>query len=214
MSEEINTDGGGRVAIEMGQGGAHDDDYRAIGRYVVEFSVLIAEMRTVVERQLLREDPMVPRLALAEHSASQVANAFFAICEQEADLDTEEKGVSARLKQEVLDAIKQRNDVAHGDWDMGSGVLGEPELLRTKPGRRAGAWVAKVWGTGELDAYADQLEDLSERVMEFAWLCLGVHPLTQYKHLQVRVRDIFRYQKHRGVLRKGRFADEPWFDED
>lgn len=192
-----------------------DEAHRAIGRYVVEFSDLISGMREGIEYRLEAGDPMVARLALGEATASQIANAFFAICEHLADFDDEEKQVAIRLKKEVNDAIKDRNDFAHGDWLLAQGERGQelpgPTLRRTKPGRKAGEWLEQVRSFEELDALSDEVFTLSQFIEEFAWLCMGIHPLAERLEKEVRVRDIFRFSKHR-VLRKGRYAAEPWWD--
>ncbi len=155
---------------------------------------------------------------MGEGYANQIANAYFAICEHLTDLDDEEKQVAVRLKKEVVDTIKERNDLAHGDWLIGlSGVTfgsgDDPRLLRTKPGRRAGAWVEMVRPVHEIDAAAEKVIYLDGDVGEFGWLCLGLHPLKHFQGLEVRVRDIFRFSKHR-VLRTGRYADREWFEDD
>ncbi|HET8813868.1 MAG TPA: hypothetical protein VFM51_02805 [Solirubrobacterales bacterium] len=67
----------------------------------------------------------------------------------------------------------------------------------------------------ELEAVTDEMEILTEKVIEFGWLCFGHHPLTRHKGMNVRVRDIFRFQKRKGVLRKGRYANVlPWDEEE
>jgi hypothetical protein len=196
-----------------------DEAHRAIGRYMVEFSMLVRDMREGIELALNRRnpegvDPMIARLALGEAFAAQIANIYFAICEQVTELDDEEKQVAIRLRTKVHDAIKDRNDFAHGDWHLGP-IPGseEPSFERTKPGRKAGAWMKVVRPVHEIDAMAEEVVDLDGDVVEFGWLCLGMHPLARNKGMAVRVRDIFRFRKHR-VLREGRYADTPWFEDD
>jgi hypothetical protein len=198
-----------------------DEAHRAIGRYVVVFSMLVKDMREGIELALSGRpasnstlDPMIPRLAMGEAFAAQITNAYFAICARLGDFDEEEKGVGTRLKNEVLDVISDRNDFAHGDWDLGPipGVQ-EPSFRRVKPGRKAGAWTLTVKSVDEIDAMTDEIIELDNRVAEFGWLCLGLHPLSETKGLDPRVRDIFRLQNRR-VHRKGRYADIPWFEPD
>lgn len=185
--------------------------------------MLIRDMREGIEVALGSQkpgvDPMIARLAMGEAFANQIANAYFAICDQCADLDDEERQVAIRLKSEVHDTIKDRNDFAHGDWHIGnSWVLMDaktfdPRLIRTKPGRRAGATVEMERSVAEIDALAEAVSDLDGGVCEFGWLCFGSHPLSEWKDPSVRVRDIFRFQTRKGVLREGRYADEPlWPD--
>jgi len=191
----------------------HADAYRAIGRHVVEYSALVAAMRSAIEHQLTRDDPMIPRLALAQASQKALSNAFFAICEREADFSASEKKIAARLKGEVTNTMAERNNFAHGDWEMGFGILGDPQLVRTKLTGVARAWVATIRPANEIDALSDELVRLTDWVLEFAWICFRVHPLTQYKHLKIRVSDIFQ-AKGKRVQRTGPLADETWFDED
>jgi len=181
---------------------------RAIGRYVVTFSRLVAEMRGGIEEQLRGDDRSVVALAMGEAYAAQITNAFFAICEHEADFDEEEAQVGVCLKNEVNAAIKERNDIAHGDWSIRWPDVSAARLRRTKPGRRAGAEINSVLSADELEAASDAIEILTEKVAEFGWLCFGLHPLARRGGLDMRVRDIFRFQKHKGVLRKGRYASK------
>ena len=153
------------------------------------------------------------RLAMGAAFAEQITNAFFAICERLAEFDAEERGVATRLKKEVNDAIADRNDFAHGDWFMRWPDQG-PSLRRTKPGRRSGAWIERVRPIEEIDAMANDLEDLTETIYEVALLCLGIHPLQERGGRAVRVRDIYRFRKREGVLRIGRYADLDWFEDE
>lgn len=191
--------------------GNEAEAHRAIGRYVVAFSYLVAEMRAGIEDRLAGDDPMLPRLALGEAGAAQIMRAFFAICEREADQDKEERDVAICLKNEVQATIKERNDIAHGDWSIPWWKKSEAWLQRTKPGRRGGGWVNKIRPVAELDALSDEMEELAERVIEFAWLCFGIHPLTRFYGMDLRVRDIYLFQKGEGILRKGRYADAKWW---
>jgi len=177
--------------------------HRAIGRYVAEFSWLVAVMRSAIERQITQDDPMVARLAVGQSYADSLSNSFFAICERIADFDDEERGVATRLKNEVRKAIEDRNDFAHGDWEL---EFEEPTLARTKPGRKAGAWFARVRPVAEMDEMSDALRYLAGTLNEFAWLCENRHPGNEAGK-SIRVRDIYRLRKSQ-VLRVGRYADD------
>jgi hypothetical protein len=195
-----------------------DDAYRAIGRYIVAFSQLIAEMRMRIEAHFFYYDPDPIKLVLGGAPADQITNAFFAVCEHAVNLDDEERLVAGRLKTEVRNAIRDRNDVAHGDWatDFDSG---DPVILRTKPGRKASPWVRKVRTIQQLDDMANAVAALTGTVREFAWLTLGGHPLEEPNGMkrdfdpdygessEIRVREIFRFQ-NRQIVRKGRRAHE------
>jgi len=174
-------------------------------------------MREVIEYVLSGENPeadrMNARLAMGAAFADQITNAFFAICERQAELDDEEAQVAIRLKKEVKDAIADRNDFAHGDWSSLSPAQG-PTLSRMKPGRRAGAFVEQIRTVEEIDSMAWSVEQLADTVTEFGEACLGVHQIELWTGTSVRVRDIFRFRKHQ-VLRIGRYADvEPWNEDE
>lgn len=189
----------------MEAGDRVDETHRAIGRYVVAFSYLLYEMREAIEYPLRGDDPVFAQLAMGEAYASQITNAFFAVCEHAADLDDEERQVAIRLKQEVNDAIKNRNDIAHGDWKVRHVGLPGPRMFRTKPGRKAGWLVEKARPVEELDGLSEALEELAETVIEFALLCFGVHPHAGEIDGEVRVRDVYRFRNRR-VVRVGRYA--------
>lgn len=169
-------------------------------------------MREAIEWVLQGEDPMNAKLAMGAAYAEQITNSFFALCERHAEFDDEERGVATRLKKEVKDAIADRNDFAHGDWRVRWPDQG-PSLMRTKPGRRDGAWIDRVRPVGEIDAMADSLEDLTETLYEVALLCFGIHPLQERGGRAVRVRDIYRFRKHK-ILRIGRYADLDWYEDE
>jgi len=190
-----------------------DEAHRAVGHYIFEFAYLVSQMRECIE-YVLCDDPegdrMDARLAMGAAFAEQITNAFFAICERQAELNAEEAQVAIRLKTKVKDAIAERNDFAHGDWS-GLWTNQGPTLSRMKPGRRAGALIEQEFRIEEIDSRADAVEDLAEVVTEFAMLCLGFHPLAERTGMAVRVRDIFRFRK-REVLRIGRYAEMPWYE--
>lgn len=207
--------GGGNMTQLMPHGSPESDEsHRAIGRYVAEFSSLVSAMREAIEWKLRGEDPMISRLALGELTAGQIANGFFAICEHVSDFDEEESRVASRFKVRVTEAIKDRNDFAHGDWVLAQGDSTAPNqgptLLRTKPGRRAGAHVESVWPVDKLDELSDDLFSLTQALGEFAWLCFGIHPLAEHRGEAVRVREIFRMRENR-IWRTGPEASEPWW---
>jgi hypothetical protein len=199
----------------MPEGPRQDEAHRAIGRYVAHFSRLIAEMREAITYVLAGDESVVARLAFGEATASQIANAFFGICEHLADYDDEERRVAGQLKKEVSAAIKARNDFAHGDWVMAKEAMGKPTLgptlRRVKPGRKADPITERVFPVEELDALSEDLFWLAQNVGEFAMLCVGGHPVGERLKQGVRIRDIFRIREHQ-VVRDGRYADEPWHD--
>jgi hypothetical protein len=186
-----------------------DDAYRAVGRYVVEFSRLVFHMRFQIERQLAT-DPVVAALALGEAQANQITEAFFAICQHVAELDKGEVEIATRLKKEVRDEIARRNDFAHGDWWIGfgkkeDGSAGDPMLLRVKPGRKKNPHQPKFLSVDQIDAVSDELYALRQQVAEFGDLCLGAWPSSPLvaNEEPVRVREIYRLSKENRIVRDG-----------
>lgn len=178
-----------------------DDAYRAIGRYVVEFSRLVMHMRYAIERRLDRgSEQRIAPLALGEVAANQITEAFFAICEQVADLEEEEKRVGIRLRKEVRDEIKRRNDFAHGDWSIGeAAVSDDPMLYRVKPGRKAGPADRRELPVAEIDAAADDLYALRQKVAEYGAICLDSFPFALQGDRPFQIRHAFRMDDHRVV---------------
>lgn len=159
---------------------AQENAYRAVGRYVVEFSRLIASMRLGIERHLAIDGSRaVPALALGAASPEPITRAFFAMCEHVAELEKSEQKVAIRLRVEVLEEIKRRNDFAHGDWLLGNTVeaFDHPILVRVKPGRRQGSVQNREVPIADIDAAADEVYVLGQKVTEFGAICLGTFPI-------------------------------------
>ncbi|HEX8105760.1 MAG TPA: hypothetical protein VF533_24305 [Solirubrobacteraceae bacterium] len=180
------------------------EGHRAVGRYVIEFSQLFFRMRTVIEHRLNTDPPQLGMLVMGEATAQPIANVFFSMCRLVGNLDSDEEAIARALSNAVAEAIKTRNDVAHGDWFVGWGAIdGPPEpptLQRTKPQRKDGALVQYVWNIEDLDQMADDLLDLTGLVSAFGNLCVGLHPRQQEE--EIRVRDILILQDGK-VLREG-----------
>ena len=167
-------------------------------------------MRLVMEQRLSEcDDPILAKLVLGEATADQIVNSFFAMCAQAADLDEEEAEVSTRLKKEVKDETKRRNDFAHGDWGLGFGVPGDPILWRTKPGRKAGAWEQREFPGDEIDKLSEAIYLLRQMVAEVGDICLNPQKTEFIWKKPIRVRDVYRFdrRKHR-VTRNGPRAGE------
>ena len=168
---------------------AHDaqtnDAYRAVGRYFVEFSRLIREMRRVMVWRVARGGDTQEHLAellLGEAMPSGIANAFFGMCRLVGALDEDEKRVESRLRDDVKAAIQTRNDFAHGDWFVGAppslvphlDAIHDPLLRRTIPNRTEGPTKELILSVNEMDERTDDLEALARLVMEFGSLALGL----------------------------------------
>jgi hypothetical protein len=169
---------------------------------------MIFHMRLAITGRLAGDAPIAAMLALGEATASQIANAFFAICEEIGSLDDEEKKIARRLARSVNDEIKRRNDFTHGDWWVGfgrkpSGALGDPALWRVKPTRRAGRIQERDFPIGELDELSDGLHALRQHVTEFGEICLQQARMEFIGYRAgIRVRDIFVLRDNQ-VVREG-----------
>lgn len=187
-----------------------DDTYRAVGRWVVEFSRLIFIMRLRVIRYVTPEgDQTGAMLALGEATARQIADAFFAICVHSTPLTADEAKVAKRLKRDVVDQISRRNDFTHGDWWVGypthADKEGGPMLHRVKPGRASGASRVDDMPVETLDEMSDELHELRQHVAEFGDYCLHQGDLLEVNGQYIRVKDIFTLGDE-GVARDGPLA--------
>jgi hypothetical protein len=191
-----------------------DDTYRALGRYVVEFSRLIFYMRWLIAAEIagVEDETSHERveIVLGDATAGPITSAFFALCALEKDWDDEERRIAERLENSVLAEITRRNDYAHGDWWINWGASASnlgPALSRVKPSRRKAP--ARSWEgvpAGELDARSDALAALRVLVVEFGLITLRTlaPPEIPHEHLP-RVRGIFEIEgsrKHGTVRRR------------
>jgi hypothetical protein len=123
-------------------GAAHERDeaYRAIGRYVVDFSVMVACMKIDMTTRLAsqdRQNQILAAIVFGEATAKQVSDAFFAMCLAVGECDDEGTKIVGKLQAKINQEITRRNDFAHGDWWMGFGGLNASMVLaRYKPSRR------------------------------------------------------------------------------
>ncbi len=117
-----------------------DEAYRAIGRYVVQFSLLVASMRHLLASRLGRDDESAGLLDLGFGSttAEPITNAFFAMCRTLVKLDEKtEKPIETWLRKHSVDECSRRNDITHGDWVIENyawhgAEIPVPVLLRLK----------------------------------------------------------------------------------
>lgn len=199
-----------------------NEAHRAVGRYVVEFSLLVSRMRTLAgERLRGGEDcdelaPPLAELMLGEMSAGLVANGFFGMCHYVGDFEKPEKDVAIALHKAVGTTTRKRNDVAHGDWFIGSTIGGEgvqpPFLLRIRPELGTGAESFKEYKASDLDERSDRIIDLTRDVHDFGCLALGLPVLDLAKPQgeqvcrgRFRVRDVFETAGSK-VVRTGPIA--------
>lgn len=178
-----------------------DETYRAIGRYVAEFSRMFVLIRDKMAYRLARPgERETVESAFGEMTANQLTNAFFAVCQQIGHFDEDEQKVGRWLRARVMEQIERRNDIAHGDWTVAQVVNIEPrqnisELLRIKPARASGLREVQDVSADTLDEWSDELHDLSHMVAEFGQLALGINPAG-------RVSDAFTLERKR-VVRRG-----------
>lgn len=179
---------------------AVDSGYRAIGRWVVEFSRLIGGMRANMEERLRRPDDesTLVTLAFGASTAGEISDSFFAMCRVVGELEDAEKNIANQLQNEVDETIRTRNKIAHGDWLVG--VPHDPDdaaqtylvrvqpNLREAPHRKVEALTAK-----DLDKRSDRISALCGLTFPFGLLALRLPILTfggLAKPGTYRVRDV------------------------
>ena len=113
--------------------------------------------------------------------------------------DKDEDEASAHLKRLVLEEVRRRNDVAHGEWHIGywsttGGTVGSkphsPSLMRIKPDRKEGV-LADI--DQHLDEHSDALERLRKMLWDYGTAC--------FLPMDLRVRDVLRLEGKRGKQR-------------
>jgi len=172
-----------------------NDAYRAVGRYVVEFSRMVFHMRFNLERQADSEgDALVASLLLGRASAQEVRRAFFAVCRSKGNLSSSETKIADRLESGVERELKWRNKFAHGDWWVGFGQKkdgsgGDPMLGR--PGTLNRGPEMQELPASTIDEISDRLYALRQQLGEFGDICLGTWPFQHKLDRTVRVADIF-----------------------
>jgi hypothetical protein len=109
----------------------NDDTYRALGRYVVEFSGLLHALETsTVYLFGLGPDggrTMLIEAALAGRTADPIVSAFFSVFFKrwEGQLTPEDTKIMKCLRREIGDMVTERNRLMHDAW-MGKTVGGDP----------------------------------------------------------------------------------------
>lgn len=180
-----------------------DDAYRAVGRYVVEFSQLIGRMRNLLTGRLAGKDvpQALSELALGEATAHQIMVGFFGACRWIGEFDAGETEVEKSLRKRVVETIEKRNDVAHGDWWIGilranATDMIPPKLVRIRPLRENYEKTENL-SASDIDAQTDEIIDLINVIEEFGRLALGlpVHTTSPdgklgYEHGVFRVSDV------------------------
>jgi len=205
-----------------------DDAHRAIGRYVVAFAEMVREMRTIVGLYIAGGDRWIlVDMALGEATAQPVSAAFFSLCRDAGEFTKAEEDVADALSKAVAKTIRERNDIAHGDWTVGAITFDEhrnletvtPRLLRATP-RVKKPYKVEPLKPSEIDARTDRLLELLNMVDEFGRLALKlpVFRLTpdgsgKVSTGEFKVGDVFGIRKRGGkkdpvAVRTGPRADE------
>jgi hypothetical protein len=173
-----------------------NEGYRALGRWIAEFSRMISVMRDLMVQRLKKAgDPLeLAELAFNGATAGPITDAFFGMCRLLTEHDTDEEQAARKLRESVLDQITLRNTVAHGDWYIGywSTTGGaEPGQETVEPdapwveriiaGRKAGP---RRSVKENLDEHSDELARLRTLLRQYGTLCFRLHPRAK------RVRDV------------------------
>jgi hypothetical protein len=173
------TNDAGRITALLDVGEKRDNAYRAIGRYTVQFSVLVANMRTILAEAIAPAgEDRQPRaeLALSSLTAAPIADAFFGVCRSASQLDAAEQAIERRLRKHVAEECQRRNDIAHGDWLIAAwarpGVEVTPTLVRVKAGRVAQPFALEDYTAERIDEICTTVEALAAVVWEFGSVCL------------------------------------------
>lgn len=176
-----------------------DDTYRAIGRYVVEYSRMLTFMRDKMTYRFARPgEKDALEAALGEMTAYPLTNAFFASCAAIGELDDDERKIGRSLRAQVLEESERRNDIAHGDWTVAQVVNVEPrqnyvELRRLKPAKAREVDQRQELLARTLDEWSDEVHELALMVATFGQFALGIAGGT------TRVRDRLAVQGKRVI---------------
>jgi hypothetical protein len=198
-----------------------NDAYRAIGRYMVAFSVLVHELRAAVAQHISPGKAPLANIALGEFSAMPICHAFFGLARLAAGFTRDEAKVADLLAIDVEKAIRTRNDVAHGDWRVGwlghgaSGVqILDPQLVRIVPHEKRGPFKTKDLTVADIDEMTDRLECLTTLAIDFGNIALGLPIYRADGSLstdEYRVADVFVVRgkgQNAAIVREGPRAGE------
>lgn len=154
-----------------------NDAYRAIGRYTVEFSLLVAGMREIISVHLTEEQkPEAALLVLGSLTAQQVADPFFAICRAVGELDDDEQAIEKLLRKRVSEEVEERNRIMHGDWLIARWTrddLKAPTVMRVRVSARntKEPIQERRFTVAEIDDICERVAALKNVVWEFGTIC-------------------------------------------
>jgi hypothetical protein len=208
-----------------------DDAYRAIGRYGVAFSALIATMRDLIATRLNGAEFRLGQMALGESMPMSIAHAFFGIARDTNDFSDAERDVAGVLELAVTETIKERTHFAHGDWlvdyynvtgdPMNPLTLATPRRVRILPHQKEGPYKIDDLTPAEIDATTDALLALVTDIYEFGRIAFGApviaaDPETGAGKMEhVRIGDVYSVEprpkgsdKRKRVIRDGPRAED------
>ncbi len=163
------------VREKPGAANERDEAYRAIGRYVVDFSIMVACMKMDMTARLASQDDsnrILAAIAFGEATAKHVSDAFFAMCLAAGECDEDEARIVDKLLAKVNEEIARRNDFADGDWWLGYGGLNTSmALARYKPPRKLSGSL-DLYSPGALDQAAKYVRQLTGWIVETGGVCL------------------------------------------
>lgn len=154
-----------------------DDTYRAIGRYVVAFSQMVAGMREILAGHIAPDDDgrLPVDLLASSLTAQQIADPFFAVCRRLVELDDEEQAIARKLQNAVNEEIKERNAFAHHDWHVARWSSPNVDVpIAERLGLKASSKDAErrvVYTPADIDKLARRVEGLRNVVWEFGTIC-------------------------------------------
>jgi len=159
-----------------------DNIYRAIGKFVVEFSQLqhMMEYMTVValSQDGDRESSDRAWAVVSGRTAQPVVDGFFSLCVQiyKNEWTEEDFALLKAARKEIQNLIEERNRLAHDVWSLGHPNYPVPEgfdALRFKYGTSASKGAlrsARPVTVSELDAMSNKLRRLNSFVRQVGLL--------------------------------------------
>jgi hypothetical protein len=185
-----------------------DAAYRAIGRYVVQFSEVVRLMRDTTCEYVAKGvvDMDLSSMLLGEATPQIIANAYFGMCRLMGELDADELKIESALRNDVKKAIESRNDIAHGDWEIGNVAfagdgsnprIAPPRLVRILPNRSEGPVKVQNLTIQDIDKLTARIEYLLPLIQDFGRLALK---LPVHTHDSERPRTSMGEYRVRDVL--------------
>jgi hypothetical protein len=181
-----------------------DPVYVAFGRFVVEFSQVVAAMQDGMIRVAAGDDETAKKgwaVALsADVAADQTTRMFVAVCSSLAELDENEKQIRKLLRSRVTNMIQRRNAISHGIWTMpvlhvgretAEWVWDQPHFQYGRAGKD-GISMSDPVTVAEVEALADEASDLAPLLHRFAIGCVPTEPTRVSDRLEVRDGQVVR----------------------